>query len=63
VGEGELEGRVRSAAEAKAQADPSSPNFTFAQRMIGADAGEVARALETARPDEPQQFVTPAPCR
>ena len=43
VGEGEFEGRVRSAAEAKQDADPSSPNFTFAQQMIGADGGQVAR--------------------
>lgn len=63
VGEGEFEGRVRNAAEAKADADPSSPNFTFAQRMIGADGDQVAQALATARPGPPQQFVAPAPCR
>lgn len=62
VGQGEFEGRYRSASKAVAAADPDDPNYSFGQQMAGKSAADVQGALEQTKPATREVFTPPAPC-
>jgi hypothetical protein len=50
IGKGELEGREQTVAEVQATSDPSDPNFSFEDSMLGKSAAELAAVLAAASP-------------
>lgn len=50
VGQGELEGRTQSAAQARVASDAEDPNRGLEEEMAGKTGTDLARALEAAQP-------------
>ncbi|MFC9249624.1 hypothetical protein ACFT7S_37940 [Streptomyces sp. NPDC057136] len=50
IGQGELEGRVQSAEQARSANDAADPNHGLEEEMVGQTADDLARALEAALP-------------
>ena len=48
IGQGELEGREQTVAQVQATQQPSDPNFSFEDAMLGKTAEDLRRALASA---------------
>ncbi|WEH16341.1 hypothetical protein [Streptomyces sp. VNUA24] len=59
IGEGELEGRSRSASEAREEAHRDSPNFSLEDKMTGQTSEALIAELKAAKPGEKKQFGPP----
>ncbi|MFC8660738.1 hypothetical protein [Streptomyces sp. NPDC057199] len=57
IGEGELEGRERTAEQARQVLDEGGPNIGLKDEMAGKDTAHLASALMAAEPDESRQFA------
>ncbi|WP_328545126.1 hypothetical protein [Streptomyces europaeiscabiei] len=59
IREDELEGRSRSASEARKEADPGSPNFSLEDKTAGQSSEARIAELKAAKPGEKKQFGPP----
>nr|WP_152992337.1 hypothetical protein [Nonomuraea pusilla] len=57
IGQGELQGEVRTVAEARALAADAGPNAGLKEDMVGRGADDLAAALKAAAPGQKQQFA------
>ncbi|MGQ0845247.1 MAG: hypothetical protein ACT4QF_14055 [Sporichthyaceae bacterium] len=62
VGKGENAGRVQDVEQARAAADPKSPNYGLEEQMAGKGRTELRAELDKATPQKREVFSLPAPC-
>lgn len=60
LGVGEMEGRHRSVAQARAAADAKDPNYSLEDRMAGKSVGALVTVLEKATPQVRKEFAPPS---